>query len=125
MSTLMAPTLIGSAPVASTSRRHRRRTQAAAGEPARRNPFEPVVNWCTVSRSDEVAVCRDRRVVASGRVDMVALDGSVFWIIQEDGKGRGMIHQKDGLTVFRKAGKARRRDVPMHPKDHPAVTSDS
>lgn len=119
MSTLMAPTLTGSAPLASTSRQHRRRTQPAADEPASRNPFEPVLNWCKLSRSDEVAVCRDRRVMATGRVDMVALDGSVFWINQKDGKGRTMIHQKDGLTVFRKAspGGGRRRSQ--------AVTSDS
>ena len=80
----------------------------AAPKPSRANPFEPVPNWCRLSRADEVTVCRDRRKVAAGRVDMVALDGSVFWIIQEDGRGRAMIHQKDGLIVFRKPGAARR-----------------
>jgi hypothetical protein len=95
--------------IASTPRQHRLRTQpASGGEPARLNPPEPVPNWCKLSRADEVTVCRDRRKVAAGRVDMVALDGSVFWILQEDGKGRAMVHQKDGLTVFRKAGKSRR-----------------
>ncbi|MFE4542721.1 hypothetical protein [Arthrobacter sp. NPDC056727] len=106
MSILMASTLTASTPTPSTPigapRQHRLRNQRlAAGGQARINPLEPVPNWCKLSRSDEVTVCRDRRVMASGRVDMVALDGSVFWIIQEDGKGRAMIHQKDGLTVFR------------------------
>jgi hypothetical protein len=97
-----------SALIASIPRQHRFRTQPASGfEPARRNPLKPVPNWCKLSRADEVTVCLDRRKVAAGRVDMVALDGSVFWILQEDGKGRAMIHQKDGLTVFRKVGKAR------------------
>jgi len=95
--------------IASTPREYRSRQRTiAAGEPTRPNPFEPVANWCKLSRRDEVTVCRDRRRVAAGRVDMVALDGSVFWILQEDGKGRAMVHQKDGLTVFRKAGKSRR-----------------
>lgn len=95
--------------IASTPRQHRLRAQSlAAGEPARINALEPVPNWCKLSRSDQVTVCRDRQVTATGRVDMVALDGSVFWIIQEDGKGRAMIHRKDGLTVFRKAVAARR-----------------
>jgi hypothetical protein len=95
--------------ITSTPRQHRlRQRTVAAGEPARVNPLEPVPNWCKLSRADEVTVCRDRRKVAAGRVDVVALDGSVFWILHEDGKGRAMVHQKDGLTVFRKAGNARR-----------------
>ena len=96
--------------IAYTPSQHRlRQRTVAAGEPARLNPLEPVANWCKLSRRDEVTVCRDRRRVATGRVDMVALDGSVFWIIQADGKGRAMIHRKDGLTVFRKAAAARAR----------------
>lgn len=104
MSTLMAPTLTE----ATTRQRRPRKQPLAAGEPARLSPLEPVPNWCRLSRSDEVTVCRGRRRVTAGRVDMVALDGSVFWIIQEDGKGRAMVHQKDGLAVFRKAAAGRR-----------------
>ena len=95
--------------IASLPRQRRPRTPSlAGGEPASLGPLEPVPNWSKLSRADEVTICRDRRRVAAGRVDMVALDGSVFWIIQEDGKGRAMIHQKDGLTVFRKPGRVRR-----------------
>jgi hypothetical protein len=101
----MMPTLTaGSTLSASTPRQQRLRRTVAAGDLPRATPLEPVSNWGKLSRSDEVTVCRDRRKVAAGRVDMVALDGSVFWIIQEDGKGRAMVHRKDGLTVFRKPG---------------------
>ncbi|MFE4836224.1 hypothetical protein ACFRAU_16285 [Arthrobacter sp. NPDC056691] len=109
MSTLMAPTPSAATPIAAPRQYRLRKPPIAAGGQARPIPLEPVPNWCKLSRSDEVTVCRDRRVMASGRVDMVALDGSVFWIIQEDGKGRAMIHQKDGLTVFRKAAADRAR----------------
>jgi hypothetical protein len=35
---------------------------------------------------------------------LIALDGSVFWIIQKDGMGRTMFCHDDGLSVFRQAG---------------------
>jgi hypothetical protein len=54
-----------------------------------------------------------RAGVASGRVDMLAPDGSVLWIIQNGGKGRAMFLHSDGLTVFRRprAGKTDRRNA--------------
>ncbi|WP_395400543.1 hypothetical protein ACHMXB_17865 [Arthrobacter sp. UC242_113] len=91
--------------IASTSRQHRLRAQpASGGEPARLNPLEPVPNWCKLSRADEVTVCRDRRKVAAGRVDMVALDGSVF--LGPPGGRKGPRHgppegRADGLSESR------------------------
>jgi hypothetical protein len=63
--------------------------------------LEPIPNWTKLSRNDEVALYLGGEVLASGRVDMLAPDGSVFWIIQSDGKGRAMFHHGDGLMVFR------------------------
>jgi hypothetical protein len=71
--------------------------------------LEPVPNWARLSRGDEVAIHRGVERVASGRIDMTALDGSVFWIIQNDGMGRTMFCHDDGLTVFRKADGGVRR----------------
>jgi hypothetical protein len=68
--------------------------------------MEPIPNWANLSRKDEVALYLGGEVQASGRVDMLAPDGSVFWLIQNDGKGRAMFHHHDGLMVFRHPAKS-------------------
>lgn len=67
-------------------------------------PTELVPDWKKLDRSDEVDLYLHRASVASGRVDMLAPDGGVLWIIQNDGKGRAMFLHSDGLTVFRRPG---------------------
>ena len=62
---------------------------------------EPMPNWMKLSRKDEVEIYRHGELVASGRVDMLALDGSVFWVVQNDGRGRAMFLHSDGFTVLR------------------------
>ncbi len=52
-----------------------------------------------LSRKDDVEIFRRGELVASGRVDMLALDGSVFWVVQNDGQGRAMFLHSDGFTV--------------------------
>lgn len=66
-------------------------------EPAR----EPIPDWAKLSREDDVTLYFDGQELASGRVDMRALDGSVLWIIHHDGRGRAMFLHSDGLMVFR------------------------
>ena len=66
-------------------------------------PREPIANWATLSPADEVEILRNRRPVASGRVDMRAPDGSVIWLIQDGGRGRALFLQSDGVLVFRRA----------------------
>ena len=70
------------------------------------NPPEPLMeaipDWTKLSRDDDIALHSGGRELASGRVDMRALDGSVLWIIQHDGKGRAMFLHSDGLIVFRR-----------------------
>jgi hypothetical protein len=63
--------------------------------------LEPMPNWMKLSRKDEVEIYRHGELVASGRVDMLALDGSVFWVVQNDGRGRAMFLHSDGFTVLR------------------------
>ncbi|WP_087874179.1 hypothetical protein [Arthrobacter globiformis] len=66
----------------------------------------PVLNWCNLLRTEEVMIYRQDRTVTIGRVDMVALDGSVFWIMEDHGNCRTMIHRNDGAEVYRLTGKA-------------------
>lgn len=73
--------------------------------------LEPIPDWAKLSRHDEITLHRDGKEVASGYVDMLALDGSVLWLIQNDGKGRAMFHQKDGLFAVRE-GKTLKLGVP-------------
>ncbi|MHC6229138.1 hypothetical protein ACX5I6_05225 [Arthrobacter sp. MMS24-T111] len=73
--------------------------QTAAMSPAEH--FQRVLNWCQLSRTEEVTVHRPNQNMITGRIDMVALDGSVFWIILDDGKGRTMIHRNDNAKVYR------------------------
>jgi hypothetical protein len=63
---------------------------------------EPIPNWATLSRTDEVEIHNHGRVITSGRIDMLAMDGSVLWLQQDDGKGRALFLHSDGLRVFRR-----------------------
>ena len=73
---------------------------------ARTHNHRPVLNWCNLLRTEEVLIYRQNQTVTTGRVDMVALDGSVFWIMEDDGNHRTMIHRNDGAEVYRVTGKA-------------------
>jgi hypothetical protein len=64
---------------------------------------EPVANWATLSPADQVEIRRNGRPVASGCIDMRALDGSVIWLIQDGGRGRALFLHDDGVMVFRRA----------------------
>ncbi|MBT2536077.1 hypothetical protein [Arthrobacter sp. ISL-69] len=92
-------TIVSNAPVvkapprASNSPRHPARPGARA--------LEPMPNWTKLSRKDDVEIYRGGELVASGRVDMLALDGSVFWVVRNDGQGRAMFLHSDGFTVLR------------------------
>lgn len=66
-----------------------------------RSDLQPVFNWCNLLRAEEVTLHRRNQTVTIGRIDMVAIDGSVFWIIEDNGNSRRMIHRNDGLEVYR------------------------
>ncbi|WP_104046020.1 hypothetical protein [Arthrobacter sp. ZGTC412] len=60
------------------------------------------MNWTKLARQDDLElVHRNGKTLTSGRVDMLALDGSVFWLIQDNGKGRAMFLPDDDVMVFR------------------------
>jgi len=66
---------------------------------------EPIPNWSTLSRTDEVEIHNHGQVIASGRIDTLAMDGSVLWLQQDDGQGRALFLHSDGLRVYRRAVK--------------------
>lgn len=68
------------------------------GSPTR----EPVPNWSKLSRADEVEIHGHGQAITSGRIDMLALDGSVLWLQQNEGKGRALFLRSDGVRVYRR-----------------------
>lgn len=62
-------------------------------------------DWSRLSRNDSVKVLRADGSAVSGHIDMMAIDRSVFWMIQEGGLGRIMICSAD-LPIVIKAGSA-------------------
>ncbi|WAH99159.1 hypothetical protein [Arthrobacter sp. MMS18-M83] len=61
----------------------------------------PLPDWSQLSRHDTVKVCCNNANVLSGRIDMIAYDRSVFWLIQDAGMGRIMICDADNPVVTR------------------------
>jgi hypothetical protein len=61
----------------------------------------PVANWSKLSRADDVQIHHHGEVVATGRIDMLASDGSVLWLNLADGNGRALFLQSDGLRIYR------------------------
>lgn len=64
--------------------------QAATARPRPHLPA-PVPDWSKLSRGDVVRVFRRDGSSMLGHIDMLALDRSVFWLIQDDGSGRVMV----------------------------------
>lgn len=63
---------------------------------------EPVPNWSTLFRADEVEIHGHGQAITSERIDMPALDGSVLWLQQNEGKGRALFLYSDGVRVYRR-----------------------
>lgn len=63
---------------------------------------EPVPNWTKLSRADLVEIHSHGRAITSGSIDMLALDGSVLWLQQDEGKGRALFLHSDGIRVYRR-----------------------
>lgn len=62
-------------------------------------------DWSRLSRNDSVKVLGADGSAVSGHIDMMAMDRSVFWMIQDGGLGRIMICSADSPIVIR-AGSA-------------------
>jgi hypothetical protein len=63
---------------------------------------EPVPNWSKLSRADQVEIHRNGKAIASGKIDMLAMDGSMLWIHQDGANGRALFLHGDGLKVYRR-----------------------
>jgi hypothetical protein len=63
----------------------------ATRRPRSPQPAAAVPDWSKLSRGDVVRVFRRDGSTASGLIDMLALDRSVLWVIQDGGRGRVMI----------------------------------
>lgn len=59
----------------------------------------PVPDWSKLSRGDVVQVLPRNGLSAVGQIDMLSLDRSVFWIIQEGGLGRLLVCSADKPKV--------------------------
>lgn len=70
---------------------------------ATRRPRSPhpaaVPDWSKLSRGDAVRVFRRDGSAAAGLIDMLALDRSVLWVIQDGGRGRVMVCSADRPRV--------------------------
>lgn len=73
---------------------------ADAAHPARHG--EPIANWCKLLKGDTVDIYGVRGSHVSGRVYMVAVDGSIAWIVQDQGRGRSLFLHEDGFQIRRR-----------------------
>lgn len=65
-------------------------------------PGEPIPNWTKLRRGDQVDVFKNGTLLASGIVDMVALDGSVFWFTPNGADRRRLFLHTDKLDVLKR-----------------------
>lgn len=71
--------------------------------PHRENPQpEALTNWSSLSRGDEVEIYKHGELIAAGRIDMLALDGSILWLHKDTGNDRSLFLHSDGLRVYRR-----------------------
>jgi hypothetical protein len=78
-----------------TTHRHRTHPHNKKPQP------EAITNWSSLSRADEVEIYKDGEFMAAGRIDMLALDGSVLWLHKVTGNDRSLFLRSDGLRVYR------------------------
>lgn len=57
--------------------------------------------WSSFEKDDRVTVKRAWDPLFSGSVDVVAPDGSVFWVWGDEGRGRFAVHSGDDVRVWR------------------------
>lgn len=72
-----------------------------ANIPPRRGEPLLIKQWKYLWRSEFVELKRGTRVVNTGWVDQVTEDGRILWIHLSCGMGRMMLHQDDGISIWR------------------------
>ncbi len=61
----------------------------------------PHHEWVSLEKHDRVTVHRGWESRFSGTVDVVAEDGTVFWVWGDEGRGRFAVHAGDHVSVSR------------------------
>jgi hypothetical protein len=59
-----------------------------------------VSNWSELAPGETVLLVGAATDRYTGVVDDVAADGSVMWLVLEDGDGRKLFHQDDGFQTI-------------------------
>ena len=57
-------------------------------------------DWVDINPGNKVLVKRQGENALHGSVDDVAEDGSFFWVWMDEGRGRVLISEDDGSTVW-------------------------
>ncbi|MFE4195565.1 hypothetical protein ACFRJ9_06855 [Paenarthrobacter sp. NPDC056912] len=61
--------------------------------------WQKVSDWTQLAPKDAVTIVRADGTSITGSIDVLADDCSVFWIIQDEGRGRKMICWNEGYSV--------------------------
>jgi hypothetical protein len=62
---------------------------------------EPIAIWAKLSRGETISLYKGPEFIASGKIDMLAGDGSLLWIIQDEGRGRSLFLREDDFIIVR------------------------
>jgi hypothetical protein len=86
-------------PASSLSREWR----TSAGDPTRADPDQPLLSrqWKYLWPQEPVAMRRGPDLIGIGWIDDITLDGTILWVQLNEGRGRMMIHQGDGIDIWR------------------------
>lgn len=61
----------------------------------------PSEEWASLARNDRITLQRGAGPAATGTIDVVAADGSVFWVHLDHGSGRVAVHVDDDAVMWR------------------------
>lgn len=71
------------------------------GLPVRRMQPHMITQWTCLWRGEFVELREGHTVTATGRIDEVTDDGTTIWIHLSSGMGRKMLHNDDGVDIWR------------------------
>jgi hypothetical protein len=76
-------------------------TSQPRSQPDKRGQPLLIKQWKYLWREEFVELRRDGELTKYGWCDEITADGTTIWIHLSDGKGRVMIHQQDGIDIWR------------------------
>ncbi|MFF1828240.1 hypothetical protein [Paenarthrobacter sp. NPDC058040] len=57
-------------------------------------------DWIWLNAGDRVRVQRENEIAATGSIDVVSGDASIFWVWLDDGRGRVALHMEAKVSVW-------------------------